>query len=488
MTTRHLRRTRPLVLATAAALALAGCAGGAGDQAAEDPAVPLTDTEEDTDVDVDVDGQAVTSVSTDLVLSSVRIRATDLDNQRAEFTEYCFAAPIEEVGDPGAFALVGFDPSNRVQAETVVLDEDDRSCAVVGYESGTDVTSFTLGTVANGAVESRDGDVNVKDSSPIAGAGDEGEARRGATSAPELLRVSIDPSLEQARYVFDENELAMASGSAQAFGFYTLAGKPVTANAVVSVEDSVAVVEFADGGQLEDAVRFFVQPGAVQDQQGTANDRGAVGARTAAPDLVSVTANSPSQYDFRFDEPVKQEQANGFFLFTADAQRLEGSAVTRPDENTVRVVFEEAGDISSSIVRGTVADGAVQSLNSSGTTNTIGADRVRGGDAEDQGETSGPDLVDVTLEADTGRATFLFDSTLVEDSPALAAFSLITESGDVVEAREIVNVTGGDVTGDMVVVLFDEATAEAAVLASVGTGAVEGQQGNRNAVATLSVS
>jgi hypothetical protein len=481
--TRKIRTsTRTAALATVAAVALAGCAGG-GDNG--DVEVPIAEDQGANNAGGNEGGgneggATGGTVSIDLTLASVGVREVNLDDEREEFVDYCFGGSINDVGDGGAFGLLGFDSKQTMQASSVRLDEDDDRCVVVGYEAGTDVSDFTLGTVQTGAVSARDGEVNVQDSASLGGGG---AMRGGVTEAPELVRVTIDSDLDQARYFFDESELSEGNNAA-AFGFYTLKGEPQTANEVVSVEDDQVVVQF-DEGRLEDAVRFFVESGGVRDQQGSESVLGADSRRTAAPDLVGVTEVSPSEYDFRFDEPVEGENGNGFFLYTGDGQSLTGSTVTRPAPEVARVVFRDAMDISDKIVRAAVGQDAVSSLDTGETGNTIGAALL--GDAGGQGPTSGPDLIGVELDAAAGRVIFTFDATLTEDSPSPEGFSLITDSGDTFQAREIVDVVGGEVTGNTVIVLFDESSVEAAELASVSTDAVQDQQGNPNPVATTAV-
>jgi hypothetical protein len=497
MTHREHTRKRALVLATAAALALSACSDSEEDEAAappvveqDPPAVDVPFTEENAE---EFDGASVESVDPRLLLMSVSVRDSlgldeDIDDTRAQFVDYCFSTAIDEINDVKGFALLGFDTEQRIVATGAELNEDNRNCVVAAYPVGTDVSAYSLGTVRNSVVSARDGEVNIKDAEPLTGigSGPENELREGATTAPELVRVEIDGTLDQARYVFDEDELTMGSVGPEAFGYYTLDGTARAATSIVSIEDSSAVVAFEDG-QLEDAVRFFTLPGAVIDRQRVASNLGVFGARTTAADLVSITRNSPAQYDFTFDEAVNADVGTGFALYTSDAQQLLGGAVTRPDEATVRVTFSQAADFDETIVRGAVAPQAVSALDADGISNTIGAERIRGAGTGNQGVTSGPDLIDVVLEADTGRATFVFDETLVDDSPVLELFSLVTESGEISSAKEIVDVIGGEVTGNAVVVLFDEADAEAAALATVGTGAVLDQQGNRSPVMTTDV-
>jgi hypothetical protein len=484
--------TRVTAASAAALLALAACGGGA-DTADEGFEAPLTDeTGEDTGGGDGAGGtfdagSPADAVSLGLMLASVEPRDVDLDDDRDEFVVYCFGAPITEVSNQSGFALQGLDVESIATATSAELLEDDPNCVLASFEAGTDVSSYTLGVVGNSVVQDRSGEVNIQDSVTILG----GEEARGsgATTAPELLRVSIDETLNQVRYVFDEDELGGESASAQAFGYYTANGDVQQGAEVVSVEDSSVIVQFPEDGavQVDEATRFFVQNDAVQDQQGTGSTLGSAGAGTAAPDLIGVVQaeGSDTQYDFRFDEAVTAAQPGQFFLYTADAQRLTGSSVTIPDPRTVRVTFPEAMDFADQIVRGAVADGAATEIDPGGAASTIGA-ISRASGSVDTGPTSGPDLVDVTLEEETGRATFTFDATLEEESAMAGAFWLISDSGSVTSAREVVSVSGGGgVTGNEVVVLFDETSAMAAQAASVNMGAVQDQQGNTNPVRTV---
>ena len=429
-----------------------------------------------------------------LTLESVSVRDTlglqedNIDDLRPQYVDYCFNGPLTEVAIPLAFGLLGFDTENLVLAQGVELNEDEINCVIAEFNPLVDVSAYSLGIVQTGAVLQRDGEVNVQDSEPIAGAGAMTSVRQGFTTAPELVRVAVDPVLDQARFIFNEDGVGAGTVGPEAYGFYTQDGTAVPAAEILSIEEGSAVVAFPVG-QLEDAERFFILPGAVVDRQGVPAILDAQGGVTAAPELVSIERNGPAQYDFTFDEAVEAGPiADSFFLYTFDAQRLVGGSVTRPDPNTVRVVFDAAADFDNEVVRGAVGPGAVTALDAAGITNTIGAQPVLRGGAGDQGVTSGPDLLDVQLVRETGEATFIFDETLIDDLPLASGFFLITEAGEVAVASEVVEVIGDGVTGRRVVVLFDEADAQAAVLASVGIGAVIDQQGNVSPTDTVDLS
>lgn len=485
-------RTTTLVLALGPLL-LSACSGSSNpassSPATQAPAIqvpsPVTDGNQDNS-----SSSPAGSIGTDLTLESVSAQMVNLDDQREEFVEYCFGSSIQKIAGPETgFSLAGLKPSNRVQASDARLVEGDDRCVLAGFAAGTDVNSYTIGIVGNSVVMDRSGEVNIVDSVPLSGGADVRGV--GGTSAPELVRVKIDRTLDQASYFFDDKQLDTAGANAAGFGYYTKDGTQVTAKTVESVNDNVVIVSFGNNGadQVREAVRYFVMPEAVKDRQGMGNTLGAAGDATVVPDLVSVkrTDSSGSQYDFRFDEPVQREDASKFVLYTSDAQRLAASSVTRPSPDIVRATFARAMDFPQKIARAAVADKAVVSLNSSMPGNTIGAASLpRAGSGT--GPTSGPDLLEVTLEPSTGQATFVFDATLKDDRVQAGNFFLVTDSGAVSAARDIVNVGGqGGVTGNKVVLLFDEPVAMAAALASVSGQAVADQTGEPNPATTISV-
>lgn len=483
------RRATPLAVAVIPVLAATACSGSDEQTAAEAPAVTAPSPITGADQEAAQGGQAANpaeAIGIDLMLDAVRVQEVNLDDEREEFVEFCFRSSIQQItGAQSGFQLAGLKPSNRIAATQTRLVEGDDRCVLASFPAGTDVTSYTIGVVGNSVVEDRSGEVNIMDSLPLAGGGDTRGV--GGTSAPELLRVSIDRTLDQVRYVFDEDELSSQGAQASGFGYYTADGTRVTAQSIESVEDDVVIAGFGEGGsdQVDEAVRYFVQAGAVRDSQGTANTLGAAGGATEVPDLVSVkrAGGNGSQYDFRFDEAVQREDASKFLLYTSDAQRLAASSVSRPSPEIVRATFSQAMDFPEKLARAAVDAQAVVSLNASTSGNTIGAAALPRGAGS--GPTSGPDLVEVNVDAQTGEATFVFDATLEESGVEAASFFLVTDSGRVSAARDVVNVGGGGgVTGNQVVLLFDEPVAGAAVLGSVNDGAVADQTGERNPAVT----
>jgi hypothetical protein len=479
------RPRRTLALAVTPLLAVAACSSGADDtEVADAPAVTApSPVEGESDAAARGQAQPADSIAVDLMLGSVRAREVNLDDDREEFVEFCFTSPINEITSQGGFALAGLKPSNRVEGTEARLVENNDRCVLTSFPADTDVRSYTIGLVDNSVVEDRSGEVNIHDSVTLSGGQD--TRGTGGTSAPELVSVSIDETLDQVSYVFDESELSEDGVQARSFGYYTNDGTLVNASSVESVDDDTVIVGFGEGGadQVDEAARFVVAEGAVKDGQGNSSTLGASArSETAVPDLVSVkrAAGNGSQYDFRFDEAVQREDVAKFILYTSDGQRVTASSVTRPSPEIVRATFSDASDFTDKIARAAVAADAVASLNSGAPGNTIGAASLSGG-AEGGGPTSGPDLLGVTVDADTGEATFTFDATLEEDGVQPGSFFLVSDSGTVTAARDVVSVgTGDGVTGRSVVVLFDEADAQAAELGSVGVDAVSDQSGERN--------
>lgn len=487
------RSLRVLSVAAISPLALVACSGGQQEgqqearqqeplQAPSEPAATQSSTNQGS--------SPADAVQLELQLASVRPTEVNLDDEREEFVEFCFGASLQSVTDEAGFRLSGLKPSNSVTASSAQLVEDNDRCVLAAFPADTDVTSYTIGVVGNVVVKDRSGEVNLQDSLPLDGGGD--TRGSGGTSSPELLRASVDRTLDQIRYVFDERQLDEGSAQPNLFGYYTRDGQAVTGASVESVDDSTVIVGFGGGGgqQVEEAVRFFVESGAVKDSQGMASTPGAAGGATAVPDLVTVkrAGTAGSQYDFRFDEAVQNEMLDKFMLFTTDGEPLAASSVSRPTPEIVRATFSSAADFQGKIARAVVARGAVESLTAQGSASTIGAAALpRAGNGS--GPTSGPDLLEVTLDSATGQATYRFDATLMGEDVQADNFFIVSDSGTVTAARDLVDVTGSSdgVTGAEVVLLFDQDQAQAAVLASVNPGAVADQSGEANPTITIGI-
>jgi hypothetical protein len=483
------------------------------------------------------------NIAADMQLTSAAPRTVNIDDQRREYVAYTFSEQLTEVPEPTNFQLTGHDAEQTVQAEAAALDETDPSTVVVGFPAGTPVTSYTLAIADSGAVANRSAETNPPDAAPLT----DTVGLAGRTGAPELVSVATDPTLDQATYTFDEpieafrapgapaqpgdplNQggepnapaeqggepnapaeqgggpnapaeqggeprapAAPGKGGAEAgtidpngFGFYTPSGERVNAEQVVAAEGDSVVVSFAsDGPAVEDAARFFTEQGAVTDLQGQDNLVGAQGGATSVPDLTEVTQVNQAQYDYTFNEPVKNADPQGFVVYTNAGDSVRAQAVSILNGGTtVRASYDEAADFAGQITAAALGPDAVEANNSSAATNTLavsGIDNPQLGN----GPTSGPDLQNVSTDAEAGQVIFQFDETLDPDSVQQGGFAVVTESGRLAQPREVVTTLGGQVTGDQVLVLFDEPDLQGAQALTVNADAVRDTAGNPNPVGT----
>lgn len=198
----------------------------------------------------------------------MRVWRVDLDDDEEELLLYTFNNDLQGILDEDGFVLLGPNSDDEATSESALFIETDRKSVLVGYKSGTDVRSFTLGGVRSGAVSSLDGKVNLQDTAELAGSS---AARfRGPTAGPDLLWVSANRSNERIDYVFDENLDENASPDPSQFGYYTRNGIKHSGDRLISIEDRVVTIEFnkSGGDSVEDAVRYFVLGGAVKDRPG----------------------------------------------------------------------------------------------------------------------------------------------------------------------------------------------------------------------------
>jgi hypothetical protein len=421
------------------------------------------------------------NLSFDLRLAQATIERANLDSNELEFVRFQFGTTIDRVVNQRAFMLIGLDPNDVVTSEVAFRDETDLDSVLVGFPARTDVFSYTLASTAAGAVETVAQEGNIPDSVALQGSnigtGD------GRTTGPDLISVDIEPNLERAVYVFDEQLDERQTPSANSFGYYTLSGIDPRGSEVVSVEDNTVTVRFAEdrGDQIEDAVRLWVAAGAVSDTAGNASPVGAVGELTTAPDLQAVEDGpGQTQYDFVFDDEVTDAKPSAFAVYTADGTRYDANSVTRPDGQRVRAAFPEIEDFGDEVVLASADREAVHADRGFDTPNTVGAVAVRT-DGVGAGRTTGPDVTAVQLDPTTGQAELTFDEAIDDDEVYDARdLLLITASGRMVAAEAIVE--SHDRT---MIVTFRPNVAQAARGLTINTGGVQDFQDNGNPLDTL---
>jgi hypothetical protein len=455
----------------------------AGDTDADATATPRAGDTDDGDDDGDVDTDSRESristdenFSTDFVLDSAQIREFNLDDDEEEFVEFTFSGSVQTIEDEGGFFVAGFDPEVRVDATTVEIVEDDDNVVLVGFESGTDLSQFSVARVDASVVMNVADEVNLPDTEALDG------ADPSFTSAPVLEDVEdIDETLNRATLVFNEDLDEDTAGDASAFVYYTESGIEHEASEVISIEDDRVIVEWDDADEVEDGVRFGVDEDAVQDRQGIGNLVGAIGDTTAAPDLTDASQESEGLWRFEFDESVTPEEPSQFFLFAQNGEKFEGTDFTVEDDDTVLVAFPQVEDFADQVTYAAVGRDAVRSITADSVENTVGATEIDADIDVEAGATAGPDLIDAEIDEDAGLVEFTFDQRIDDDEDVDAdRFFIVTEAGELAEGRAV-----SSVDDDHVIVLFDETLLEAAAAAGVLDDAVGDEQGLSNLVRTI---
>ena len=416
---------------------------------------------------------------------SASIESMNLDDTDDEFVEVRFADRVQEILNPQAFSLQDYAGEAQIAASSAQLVQGagGADSVLVGFPSGTDLRTYTLAVVDNGAVANRDGDTNVQGS--VALKGSRSTAAPGRTSGPDLIAVSADQTLNRITYRFDA-QLDESDGlKAASFGFYTGDGVRHEGSSIVTVEDNRVTVQFDEAGsQVRHAVSEFVSPEAVSDLKGSANPIGALAGATSLPRLISTTpvAGMPTQLDFHFNRAVDQGDLGAFAAYSEVGTAYKADSLSRPSAQVVRVTFPEIRDFSNQIVMGAVDSGAVNALDAAGEQNAIATAPVRSSHVA-LGTTSGPDLVATSLDRATGEVTFTFDKTLDDDVVVdPSAFSIITVSNRLEPGSGLLLVRG-----TRAIVQFPETAVAGAQGVTIDAGAVADFQGHTNPVSTAAV-
>jgi hypothetical protein len=422
----------------------------------------------------DVRGPArIENLAVDLRLQSVRIARLNFHDTDQEYAIYTFSRVVHDIRDATGFGLVGFDTDSKVSAREARLVHGDPTSVLVGFAPGTDLTRYSLATVAVRAVEDESGRGNLPASVTLAGSA-LGAEWGSTTDAPDLIGARPTPTLQRVEYTFDVQLDNTSAGDADRFGYFTADGMMVAATSVVTMVDHTVTARF--DGRTEDGVRFYALGDAVKDQAGKGSTVGAVGGPTTAPDLVSVAGPvGRSQFDFTFDQAVTHVDLSKLAVYAVDGTRYAPRSFVRPSAEAVRVSIPELQTFADTIVLGAAETGAVRAADGSDTANTTGTGRI-GGFAPTAGTTAAPDLITVVPDLTTGQVRFGFDQP-VDDDRAFDArdFFVVTPAGDLVPGRSYVETAGHEVE-----VTFDRNVVAAAVGAAVSDGAVQGFQGKKN--------
>jgi hypothetical protein len=383
-------------------------------------------------------------------LSSARVIRQNVNDGEEEYMRFTFKDNIQKLDTSKAsdFAVVGPDASTGKQAQDVRLDENHDNSVIAGFESGTDLKSYTTAQVLGGVVKNRDGQRNIADSVSLTNA-HTNSSSDNRTAGPDLTKIRVSKNLNRVEYFFDEN-LDKGSANASDFGFYSKAGGYHTGSSIVSVYDRKVTVKFDSNDQVDTGQRWFATTGAVQDTNGTQNVLGNVGGSTDAPDLTSVTRDaSDTMYNYKFDENVGDVTASDFILYTNDGTEVQATDINT-DGDTVHATFSsDIHDYPKDMVVAAVNPSNASNDNntsdsSNGTTPTVGAVDIGSSNVTRAGRTTGPDLTSVSKNADNQRITLTFDEKLDDSNTNSDASGIYLATSDnrLLQADSILSIDG----------------------------------------------
>ncbi len=444
---------------------------GEGLGASVDSDPPLTDSQGLDGMRVQIGG----NIDVNLKLVGAKIVQFDPDDTDDEFVEYLFAEKVLDIYDPASFKLIGVSSLEVASARQVFRDEQNPKALIVGFAPGIDPTDFALAAVEPGAVASIKGETNPGDSEVLIGSKVKDSF---STAIPKLVQVKIEPSLERILYQFDQ-KLDESYVNEKGFGFYTFEGELHYPSKITSINDKQVIAKFDEnsGDQVEEAVRAVVFGGAVRDKSGLPNPTGSKGGFTTAPDVVKVY-NGPTrtQFDFAFDQDVTSPTPKDFVVYTRLGKPYPAADARLIAPGIVRVIVPQVREFDDEVVFGSIAAGAVTGDSGFGTLSTAGGLVLANKKLDDIGFVSGPELINVQVNAKESMVKFFFDEKVDDDQfadPSL--FSLITVSGAVQPGRSFV-----DADDKWIVITFPPSAIKAAQTAMIAANAVRDFEGNGN--------
>lgn len=418
------------------------------------------------------------TVNLDLALQSARIESLNLVDTEEEFVVYRFGRFIHTVDEPSAFGLQGYNVQAKVLASSARLVEGDPTSVLVGYAAGTDLSRFTIATVAPPGVRDEAGKGNLLGAVALEGSA-AGSTAGDLTAAPDLVEARAVTTLDRIVYTFDEQLDEQAKGDASKLGFSTLDGTMVPATSIVATEGNTVTAQFSRPTAA--AVAFYALPGAVKDRQGLESTLGSIGAPTTAPDLVAVSnLIGRTQLDYTFDALVTDVEVRRFVVYALNGTKYTATGFARPSATVVRVALPEMRDFADQMVLAGVEAGAVKADDGSDVPSTVGTRRI-GTLAPAAGLTSGPDLTSVSVDRTTGQILFAFDRAVDDDQPYDPRdFQVVTAAGEMGRGRFFV-----EVVGNGVLITFDPNLAAAAGAVAIAEGAVKSFQGEQSPARSL---
>lgn len=402
-------------------------------------------------------------------------------------TRFCFDQPVANFGGNFAdFHLVGYDEVVTAAGTSLGADADPK-CVLVNFgNSGSDISQYTVGTVdASALTNSSASNPNIEGAAALSninlGTGGIG----GRTTGPDLVTAAKDATIpNDVLYTFDE-KLRTTVCDFTKFGYFTSATPTVKNQAAIACNISgasptVARVSFAS---TTNAVRFFVETGAVTDRGGDANANtnpnplSSTTTATSAADLTGVNRIDDTTVDYTFDVgPVAACDGTKFFVFEEDTTPYAGTTCsvrsTSASNSVVRVSGFGTGSFSPFETPSAAVDQDGLDIG-----NTEGALPLATS-KEESGFTDAPDLESADFDTAFNRVTYNFDENL----------NTTTDANYFVVNNDDVKSAGGTFvskSANKVTMAFTASQINTAVGAGVTPSAASDWPGNNNVQASV---
>lgn len=432
-------------------------------------------------------------------LRSVKLETVDLTDALPERAQFCFDQSVRNPG--GGFVLHSYD-TQRAWTGTGAADTTNDSCVIASFPAGSDIRSATVGAVNSNAVTNVAGKGNIVASEPVQGSNASPVA--GRTTGPDLIGVQVDNAAAgtvNVTFQFDEtlnpNPTRADNGDADADFYVTQTGDTIAAgdgDIPQQPQGSTLTVRFPDAAAS--ATRFLVQPGAVEDRPQNFAEPGKTGDTDSPigvfersqpagrPNLIRAEPAGANAYRIVFDRAIQfGPGAAGAFRAVADdgATSAVGSSVGSGGSGDSLIVTFPNGaftDDPSAVVKIVAASNAVATQGDASSTSI--ADEAAVSTANDKpGYTNGPDLLSVSLDPPTNRATFVYDEP-VGGSPGGGSFTGFTPDTTPTSGQGAGSIDGAKVTVNM------GAGLSSLVAFGQGRGAVADKVGRLNPTQSVS--
>ncbi len=407
------------------------------------------------------------------------------------------------------FQLAGYssDTKNNQRAASAALALGNTACVVATYtlkagSQSTELKDYSIGTVLAGAVTGNAGGTNLGDSVPeTSSTSHSGTA--GVTTAPNLMSVTVDASLQQIDYVFDRAVDPMNLNMGDFF-FANAGGTEVPATgAPVVVNGNQVNVPF---GAVNGVGGADVRTATVAGLTGSGTTHNASGdpesgsplatlpvpgtsGGSVRPIVTSAAINSPNTIDFTFSSGVGTVASGAsFFAYTSNSIPVGSASAVVTGANTVRATFPtNVQSFYEELVRAGAVGGAVTGANANP---NLPSGVAVGGNvgAFATGFTNAPDARSVKFDNASGTVTVDFDQRIVTP-PNAAGFILHAADGSTLATGTTASVTQSSSPSDAFVALqFSPQLLTQAAFLEITAGAVSTSAGNMSVQQILAAS